>query len=469
MQQTVLLQERRPITAKINRFLASPYYILLAVLATLLCNVFALELPVYTAFVLVAVYCCFFGTDLLPLIPLVICGYLAPSVSNNPGKNPESVFTWANGGWYIAALAAILVIALAIHILLHAKSFFAPKRVLLPGILVLCGAYLLSGIFSPAYPDFGLKNLLFAALQCCSLLVPYYLVSGGVQWDKSRKDYFCWTGFGVGCLLFCELCWIYLTGDIFEDGVIRRNLIFTGWGMHNNLGGMLAMMIPFAFYLGFRYGKGWIGAVAGSVFLAGVFMTCSRSSILLGGAAYGVCCFGMLWKSPNKKASILAVVAVLAVAAVGMLLLRKQLTKLFWDLISIGMNPSYRDVTWSAGWAQFLKYPVFGGSFYPIDFEPWDFSTVKAFSTFYPPRWHNTLIQLLACTGSVGVLAYGFHRFQTAVLLLKHISREKCFIGLSVLVLLGTSMFDCHFFNIGPVLFYAMALAFAENCSSGIE
>ena len=31
-------------------------------------------------------------------------------------------------------------------------------------------------------------------------------------------------------------------------------------------------------------------------------------------------------------------------------------------------------------------------------------------------------------------------------------------------MLLLCSLLDCHFFNIGPTLFYSMALAFGEHC-----
>lgn len=466
MEENKLSISQRPLGERINGFLGSPYFVLCVILAALLSNCFGWELFVYTLFVVVAVYCCFFGRDLLPLIPLVVCGYLAPSVGSNPGKNPESVFTWEHGGWYIALLAGVLVAALVIHIIIYAKHFFAKKRMLLPGMLALFGAYLLSGLFSPAYPDLALRNLGFAAMQGAALLVPYCLISGGVRWHKNRKDYFCWTGFGVGCLLLGELCWIYLTGGIIEEGVIQRDGIYTGWGQHNNIGGMMAMMVPFAFYLGSRYKKPWVSMLAGTAFLGGVFMSCSRSSILFGCAAYAVCVAVMLFKSHNKKVTLVTLGVSLVAAGVMVLVFRHTLVKLFWNLISLGANPSYRDVTWSAGLQQFLKYPIFGGSFYPIDFTPWDFSEVAAFSKFYPPRWHNTVVQLLACTGTVGIFAYIFHRVQTGWLLLKQFNREKAFIGCSVLVLLGTCMFDCHFYNIGPVLFYSMGLAFAENCSA---
>ena len=55
------------------------------------------------------------------------------------------------------------------------------------------------------------------------------------------------------------------------------------------------------------------------------------------------------------------------------------------------------------------------------------------------------------------------HRIQTLRLFLKNPAKEQVFIGCSVAALLVCSLFDCHMFNIGPVLFYSMALAYAEH------
>lgn len=452
-------------TRKINDFLASPCYILLVMLLTTVANAFAMELAVYTVFVLLGVYICLRGRDLLPLVPLVVGGYLSPSVGSNPGKNEKSIFAIGHGGAYMLVLAAIVVVALAVYMIRERKRFFSQKRKLLPGIMALTVAYCLGGILSPAYPELATRHIAFALLQGAAILVPYYVISGGVRWDKARRDYFCWTGFGTGCLLLAQLIWIYLTGNITENGVIKRNLIYTGWGMHNNLGGILAMMIPFAFYLAARYHRGWIGTVAGTAFLTGVFMSCSRSSILAGCGIYLLCLVLMFRFAKNPKGNWTALIVALTVGIVAVVAFRHQLAKLFWGLISMGADPSHRDEIWGEGMKQFVKYPVFGGSFYPIGYVPWDFSEVASFSGFFPPRWHNTLVQLLASTGVVGVLGYGFHRVQTVKLLIRDFTVEKAFIGCSILVLVGTSMLDCHMFNIGPVLFYAMGLAFAEHCT----
>jgi len=37
---------------------------------------------------------------------------------------------------------------------------------------------------------------------------------------------------------------------------------------------------------------------------------------------------------------------------------------------------------------------------------------------------------------------------------------------LSILALLLTSLLDCHFFNIGPTMFYSILLAFAESINT---
>ena len=225
------------------------------------------------------------------------------------------------------------------------------------------------------------------------------------------------------------------------------------------------MMIPFAFYLASRYHKGWIGSVVGSVFLLGVFFTCSRGSILMGTAAYLLCIILLMLSAKNKKGNTVTIAIFLSLVALAVLFFHKELYRLFRSVLDRGFDPNNRDFIYEAGWKQFLQYPVFGGSFYPIDFVPYDFSIMEGFSSLIPPRWHNTVIQLLACTGITGLAAYGYHRYETVrTLFFWDRTREKAFIACSIGVLLGCSLLDCHFFNLGPAIFYSVGLAFAECC-----
>lgn len=458
---------KHSIVRSINCWLASPRFVMAVMLLALMSNIFSVELGVYSVFAAVVVYVCIWGDDLLPLLPVVICCYIAPSVKNNPGRNEQSVFSVGNGGGYILFLGVLIGAALLLRAVRDRRKFFSKKYTLLPGMLVLLGAYIVSGLGSAAYTERAAKNIFFALLQGSVIILPYILFSGGVNWKKARTDYFAWVGFGMGCVLLCQIFWIYCTSPVVVGGVIDRSQIYTGWGMYNNIGGALAMMIPFAFCLAAKYRKGWIGTVAGSAFLVGVLLTCSRSSILTATAIYLVCIFLMLRYARNRRHNTIALVTVVGLVLLAIALFHRHLLHLFSSLLENVLDPSSRDEIYWQGWKLFIRYPVFGGSFYPTDYKPWEWSTNAGFTAFFPPRWHNTVIQLLASCGSVGLGAYLLHRVQTLRLFLKNTSREKTFIGCALLVLVISSLLDCHFFNIGPVLFYSMGLAFAENCLPG--
>lgn len=454
-----------PFRNKIDRFMANPAYVLLIMALTAFSNICGAERLVYTVFVLVAAYICFFGKDLLPIMPMMICCYFAPSVNNNPGKNTASVFSAEGGGLYLAVLAVIVAFSFLYRIIRDRKMFFGRKHTLLSGMLILAAAYLLGGIGSNGYTRHALQSILFALLNSAAIIIPYLLFSGGVKWDEARKDYLAWVGFSAGCMLLCQIGWIYLTGNVIVNGIIERNTIYTGWGMYNNIGAMLATMIPFPFYLATKYRKGWIGALAGSLFMVGVVLTCSRASILCGGAIWFMSVVLMLYFADNRRANTFTIVMFGGGILVLVLFFGEPLLNLFSSLLDRGLDPSNRDTIYKDGFKLFSKYPIFGGSFFSTEYAPWGWSTNKDFTSFFPPRWHNTYVQLLASCGAVGFAAYWVHRLQTVKLFLYSRKPEKIFAACSIIVLLTTSLFDCHFFNIGPVLFYSMALAFAENCS----
>ena len=126
-------------------------------------------------------------------------------------------------------------------------------------------------------------------------------------------------------------------------------------------------------------------------------------------------------------------------------------------------NDAHRFETYGEGLKVFLQYPFFGESFFHESFSPDAFSIVTAFSNFFPARWHNTIIQLLASCGICGLGAYLFHRIQTLRLFFTKRSILKTFIGVGVILLLLMSLLDCHLFNLGPAFFYAICLLFAEQ------
>ena len=71
-----------------------------------------MELVAYPLILLTGIYVCLFARDLLPLMPIFACGYISPSVNNNPGQNNQSIFSLQGGGLYVGLLLVLLVVSL---------------------------------------------------------------------------------------------------------------------------------------------------------------------------------------------------------------------------------------------------------------------------------------------------------------------------------------------------------------------
>lgn len=449
-----------------NAFLYSPTFLVLIGTLALVSNLFSAELPVYCAYILIAVLISVFGRDYLPIIPMVVCGYISASAGNNPGKNETSIF-FGTTGICILCLAGIFVVSLIVRLAMDhqigRKAFFTQKRKFLPGILALGAAYLLAGAGSGHYWDRGYSNLLFGTLQFLSVFLLYYIFCGAVRWELAPNNYFAWTGVCVGFVLLGEILGIYISGGVIVEGEILREKICTGWGHYNNMGALLAMMIPFAFQLACLKKRSWIYYLCGAVFLIGVFLTCSRTSILFACGTYAASCLVVLFRSRNRRVGLITNAISFAVIVSCILIFREYLFKLIVSMVSNTDSMNVRQEGYRAGISQFLKHPLFGGTFYPLDYALYEYSDVEAFTSFFPARWHNTFIQLAASAGVCGLIGYLWHRVQTVRFVFAKPTVQTLCIGISLGTLLLCSQLDCHFFNIGPTMVYSMALAFMEH------
>ena len=453
---------------RFNDFLRTPWYVVIVAALTALSSLFALDLYFYVLFLGFGVYLSVMGEDYLPLVPLAVLGYVSPSRENNPGRYADSIFYLHNGGWLLIALGLLFVGSVVFRLVtdkeLGGKGFLTRKRYLTGSMLVLGAAYLLSGIGSAGYLSRMGNNLIFALLQFAAVFVMYFFFTAAIRWDRVPKGYLAWCGLAVGWVVLLQLLENYFSGRVFIDGSLKRELLATGWGMHNNIGIMMAMTMPFGFYLAGGKKCGWLFNLLGTALLVGTVLTCSRTSIMMAGLAYLVCGV-LLLKNPQSRRNnwwvyLLAVLGALAV----LVIFGKQIWAVFELFFSQIGNVSQRDKLISFGFRRFLEDPVFGGSFYPQgEYIPWDWADLDSFSSFFPPRWHSTAIQIIASCGLVGAMAYVIHRFRTLQLFWRKRSRENTFIGISLAVLLLASLLDCHFFNVGPVLFYSVALAFVEK------
>ncbi len=453
----------------INTCLYSIGYIGLVVALMVVSNVFGLELPVYYTYTFFCVLSVLFADDLFPVMPMVCCGYMTFSKKNNPASAEGTLFATRAGQVQLIAMIAVIVVVLMARFVYEACFVRREKKMprLTIGYVLLGIAYIFGGMLSPYYTK---KTVIFGLVQIISISVFYFFFYYTVDWSKRKPHDFAviFTAVGVGLTL--EIVAIYCNPEVlqaYKDGKFERLMLATGWGIHNNLGGMMALFLPAPFCLAATKRNGWIYNLIGQIFFAALMFTQSRTSMVVGAGIYVLCMVCVLIFSSRKERffNIAVYSLVGAVAILGFFLFWEKIYAVFSHVLSAGTDNHGRDLIYKWGMEQFREYPIFGNGFYEC--EAWQYGgSVLPEDGFLPPRYHNTIVQLLASGGVVAMCAYVLHRLQTVILVVRKCSVEKIFIFLSVLVITLTSLYDCHFFNMGPGLSYACLLVLAEKGAS---
>ena len=453
---------------RLNDFLYSNVFLVILALLAVIGHVMEIEMAIYWVYVLIALLCALVGRDLLLFFPLTVFCYIMPSASNNPGKHAESIFFLENGGYQFVIMGGLILAAVAFRMIFdHEIGFRNVKRTrftMLGGLLVLGGAYLLSGVGSEGYAQSFSQNLAFALLQFVSVFLLYFLLSFSVKWEHCDRRYWFFVMLLMGGVICAELLWAYYSHGVFGGSALGKADLYVGWGISNNIGVLLAFALPAAFYFVRRGETPLLYNALAVLFFIFSVLSMSRAAILGAGALWLVCTAFVVLKGESKRARriTLAVGALcLGGGAIAVILLG-VLLRVFAD----GLGSWSRVQLYRFGWRVFAENPLTGAGFFGLNeygkyYYIWE--KLEAFSAGFPDRWHSTPIQLLASCGLVGALAYAFHRYQSVKMFLSGRNTQRLWIGASVAVLLGLSLIDCHFFNVGPTLIYSATLAFAEN------
>ena len=457
----------------VNNYVYSPLAVVLWGILTFAAFAFSKELLFYSFVITCGLYVIIFCDDLAPIMPFFTLCYITASPSNNPSQSQNGLF-YGTSGKIILCFAAIAVIALFARVTLDEnigwKKFLTKRRALLSGMLALGVTYLISGFGSTHYAEYYKRNIVFALIQFASIFLLYFLFSATVKWENFNMDYFACVGLVPGFVVLAELAWLYLTQSIISDGAIERYRIYTGWGVYNNMGAIIATAIPFAFYFAQKKKHNSVYLILALVLTVGVVFSCSRSSILFATVIAFLSYIYTFIKANNKLEFGITSLLLTSLFFVALVVFQEKLIVLFKNVPLIAdqvegnvvFYDSGRIKIYKEGLKIFLENTLIGQGFYCYNYDLYDFSVIERFSNFFPPRWHNTIVQILATSGIVGLLAYAYHRWQTILLFINKRNIEKIYIVLYVFVLLCMSLLDCHLFNVGPVFFYSTALAVAE-------
>lgn len=449
---------------KLNDVIKSPIFLGFYLSLLLISIIFGLDLIFYTFTTILLVITLLFLKDTYIIAALACVLYFSPSIKNNPGLNGDSIFYPHTYLYYIIFLMVVIFSCAFIRIFINIKydeNINKKRPKLLWGFLILGLSYLISGI---GYPEYTFNNLLFALVEILSLSLCYFVFYYLIDFKRVKKSYIGYISLLAVIFLSAQLIYVYIDHNVIQDGVINRGRIYFGWGHYNNLGGSLCFFIPGIMYLAYlnEHKYSFIYIIIAGIFTLSLYFVQSRTALAVGFGLYFISLLLFIFK--GNKANKITSIIIMSIGIIGFIVLlifkNEYLMKLIDALINFKEDSGGRMSIYKNGIENFfLKYPIFGTGFYSCNAYKWGSQSY----TFIPARWHDTYVQLLASCGIVGLCAYLYHRYETIKLLIKNPSFGKVILYICIIGLIGTSILDCHFFNLGPGLFYGVYLLFIEK------
>lgn len=448
----------------LSKFYSSPLYIALIALITVLSETLGLELPCYYLYMIIAgIIPALFCYDMRSLIAPFAFGYMTVSTKSNDFLTGTSLFKYPFLYHFYTIIAVIVVTLVSRFIYDAIKKKLNPYPEIITFMLPLLVALPLGGLF---YNGSTYKDSIFGLAVSASFIVPFFFIYFQVDYKTLRKDYFAYLLFFLGYLLVFQILGIYILNlDRIKEGTFDINYFFTGWGIKNNIGGMLALALPGPIYLAMKKKFSPLYFASNVIFVLFVIMTESRAAIFVGGLVEIAMLIYFFVKGKGKRIPNLILLGSMLTVAIIIIatnfdFFKRSFQVLYNTIINFSIDnlSSGRLYIWAKGINEFKQNPLFGTGYYKLNDE-----FIPDYIQFsYPFRYHNTIIQLLASSGIVGLVTYLIHRVHTGFMFFRRYNERKLFLTFAGSIMIGLSLFDCHLFNIGPGLLYSIFLAFAS-------
>jgi len=356
-------------------------------------------------------------------------------------------------------VAVILIAMLVVHFVLYKDKtdFKAPlKSKLFIGIACLCGSFLLNGLFN--FDEYAWGNIIFALAMIVCIGFIFFLFSINLKPNPELKNYLFFVLYLTSILIVLEFFLSFTHQFRFENGELVKESILLGWGLWNNIGGMLAFLLPVHFYYASTVKKyGWIFYLTGVITFVAIALSLSRASLLVSAFIIVACAIISCFAGENKLINRIITGAIAVIGIIGIIVLWDKLASIFGDYLERGFDDNGRFEMYYHGLVNFAHHPIFGGGFYSA----WAYE--YQFVSFIPYRYCNTIIEMMATCGIVGLGAYLWHRYETVKLFWKKRSLYTVFCALCMAGFLGTSLLDNHFFNFYPSFIYIVMLLIVEH------
>lgn len=359
----------------------------------------------------------------------------------------------------LGILIFVLLTALVLHYVIWGGfcDMFRQKTRLTWFILPLSVALLCNGLFAEGYAPINITYSIALVLVWFFL---YLIFRFGLSGGKETLRYFCIVCQWTAILLILELVYVYITCDVLVDGIILDGRIYFGWGINNNYGAAMTILLPSLFYLASTRKNGWIQFLLIIASYAAIMLSMCRAAVLVGAVVLLCCLVAVCLYGTNRGLFRLLLGVSFLTGLVILVTLRAQIIEAFSFLFGVGFSDAGRFDLWRGGIKIFLRYPLFGGGFNAVSyhelFHSWAGSGM-------PGMLHNTVIELFCVSGAFGGISYLAYRARTVQMVLYRMNGERFFLGMMIVAIAGVGMLDNPMFNFYPTFFTTVALVLIEH------
>jgi O-antigen ligase len=236
------------------------------------------------------------------------------------------------------------------------------------------------------------------------------------------------------------------------SNLLSRYDFYVYWGGSNHVGAMLALCIPGNFFFMIKNKRtGFLFLILTVVEFCLLIITRSRGSILLATIFVPILLIYSIVRAKNKIPLILTAITTISLAWYFVFNTDNFVLDMINKMLNQGFDDTGRFELWQYGWELFKEYPIFGAG--------WDFDVTYPDFGLSPMGFHSMIIQVMACSGVVGVLFFTYYYWARYTVFIKRWTDEMIIILAGMLILEGYGMIDHISFL--PVTYIIMLLVMA--------
>lgn len=445
----------------------SDYYPFINALIFTVLYYLALDIVALYFLAISIIFTLLFVDDLTPFFAQIIYVNFVVSYQNSPSSVSGNSGYYLNPAIYVQIF--VLVFLCAVAVLYRFAKAIKEKKFKFNGVslslIFLAGALLLGGLFSDEHSFIDIFYGFALAFFFCII---NFVFNGNAKITKENIRKICLTFVALSVMLLVQLGVKYVVnfGEIVKDGAIDKSAITFGWGIWNTMSMYLVISLPPIFYLACTHERGYLYFIYAIVVFGAIFAVSSRQGMLIAFFLFPACLYMLFKYGKNKRINGIITIICACILLVLSIIFFDKVIKLFSGILTSLFNEngelsgSFRVELFNLALIKYLKFPVFGVGFstnmlYAIEF--------VGLNGVIPLMFHNTIAQILSACGTVGIMAYVYHRFQTVRCFIKNRTKERTFLALSLVAFILINLFDNHIFYFFPTMIYSVLVYYATG------